>query len=109
MNDSDIRTRLAAGACFLLLIVGINSLCTQFVAARFLYDPALGAPLFARVYNPFAWWEWFRIFYNHAPSTYGYAFLIFCGGGLFSLVGWKEIRKNWISEARQEASQLYGE
>ena len=87
MNDSDIRTRLAAAACFLLLIVVINSLCTQFVAARFLYDPALGAPLFARVYNPFAWWEWFRSFYNHAPSTYGYAFLIFFGGGLLSLVG----------------------
>ena len=85
-TNSPAKTRAIALACLLLGIAAINSICTQFVAGRLAYHPALGAPLFGQIYNPFAWWLWFREFYNYAPSTYGYAFLIFAVGFLLSIV-----------------------
>jgi type IV secretion system protein VirD4 len=50
----------------LLLLVGVNFIATQFLAAKFEYQPALGAPLFhagrggSPIYQPFAWvvWGW---------------------------------------------------
>jgi type IV secretion system protein VirD4 len=51
----------ATGLGFALL-VGFNFLATQFIAAQFRYQPALGTPLmrFSRsaVYQPFAWCVW---------------------------------------------------
>jgi type IV secretion system protein VirD4 len=49
--------------CFgLLLLVIVNFGATQFIAARFEYQPALGRPLFrlnyGGVYEPFAWMIW---------------------------------------------------
>ena len=85
-TNSPAKTRAIALVCLLLGITAINSVCTQFVAARLAYHPALGAPLFGQIYNPFAWWQWLREFYNYAPSTYGYAFLIFSVGFLLSIV-----------------------
>jgi type IV secretion system protein VirD4 len=88
-NSSVIQTRAIGGVYLLLLIVGINAVCTQFVAGRLSYNPVLGEPLFARFYNPFAWWEWFRNFYSYAPNTYHYALLIFAVGLSFSLLGFR--------------------
>ena len=46
----------------LLLLVGFNFLATQYIAAQFRYQPALGTPLVrlscAAVYQPFAWCVW---------------------------------------------------
>ena len=85
-NSSIIKTR-AIGSAFLLVgMVAINSICTQFVADRLAYNPVLGTPLFGNVYNPFAWWEWFREFYGYAPYTYLYALLIFIGGFVLSVM-----------------------
>ena len=86
-NSSVIQTRAIGGVYLLLLIVGINAVCTQFVAERLSYNPVLDEPLFARFYNPFAWWVWFRNFYSYAPNTYHYAFLIFLAGFFLSVFG----------------------
>jgi len=46
----------------LVLLVGFNFLATQYIAAQFRYQPALGTPLLrlkgAAVYQPFAWCIW---------------------------------------------------
>jgi type IV secretion system protein VirD4 len=46
----------------LALLVGFNLLATQYIAAQFRYQPALGTPLLrmkrAAVYQPFAWCIW---------------------------------------------------
>ena len=46
----------------LVLLVGFNLLATQYIAAQFRYQPALGTPLMrlrrAAVYQPFAWCIW---------------------------------------------------
>ena len=81
-----MKTRGIALVCLLLGIVTVSGVCTQFVAVRLAYHPALGTPLFWQIYNPFAWWQWFREFYSYAPSTYGYAFLIFAIGFMLSIV-----------------------
>ena len=88
-TNSPAKTRAIAFACLFLSIAAINSICTQFVAGRLAYHPALGAPLLGQVYNPFAWLGWFREFYNYAPSTYGYAFLIFAVGITLSLITYR--------------------
>jgi hypothetical protein len=52
--------RATAFGCLLLVLV--NFIATQYIAARFLYQPALGAPI-ARarsvsIYEPFSWMGW---------------------------------------------------
>src|SRR5580692_6639128 len=46
----------------LVLLVGFNLLATQYIAAQFRYQPALGTPLLrmkrTAVYQPFAWCIW---------------------------------------------------
>lgn len=66
--------------------MGINSVCTQFVASRLNFHPALGKSLFGQLYNPFEWWFWLVRFYDGAPTTYNYAFVIFAAGILVALV-----------------------
>jgi type IV secretion system protein VirD4 len=83
MSNKDIsigKVRLQGAMGALLMFVVVNAICTQFIANRMIYDPALGNPLFARVYNPFNWWEWFKNFYPYAPDTYRYAMVIFVIG-----------------------------
>lgn len=45
-----------------LLLVLVNFIATQYIAARFSYQPALGAPLFRgraiSIYEPFSWISW---------------------------------------------------
>jgi type IV secretion system protein VirD4 len=80
-----IKTHIAAASYLALLIVGVSSICTQFVAYRFAYNPALGNPLFARVYNPLDWWQWFQNYGGNAPEIYLFTFLLFIAGVLFSI------------------------
>jgi type IV secretion system protein VirD4 len=83
MSNKDIsigKVRLQGAIGALLMFVVVNAICTQFIANRMIYDPVLGNPLFARVYNPFNWWEWFKNFYPYAPDTYRYAVVIFVIG-----------------------------
>src|SRR5580704_2332925 len=51
-----------ATATGLVLLVGFNFLATQYIAAQFRYQPALGTPLLrmkrTAVYQPFAWCIW---------------------------------------------------
>jgi type IV secretion system protein VirD4 len=85
-NSSITKTRAIGSVYLLLLIVGINSLCTQFVADRLAYHPSLGTPLFGQIYSPLKWWDWLFKFYDYAPTTYNYAFIIFALGVLFALL-----------------------
>ena len=51
-----------AVAVGLLVLVVANSFCTQYIANRFQYQPALGPPLLrlraGAIYQPFAWAKW---------------------------------------------------
>ena len=45
-----------------LLLVVVNFIATQYIAARFQYQPALGAPILRAksngIYQPFSWIAW---------------------------------------------------
>jgi type IV secretion system protein VirD4 len=80
-NTSIGKARLQGALCALLLIVVVNSICTQFVAYRMTYHSALGAPLFWKVYSPFEWWQWAGNFFSSSPETFSYA-AFFCAVGM---------------------------
>lgn len=85
-NSPITRLRLVGSVYLVLFIVGLNSLCTQFIAHRLGYHPALGQPVFGALYSPLDWWRWLFRFYDYAPITYNYAFIIFALGVLAALV-----------------------
>ncbi|KIO48703.1 type IV secretory system conjugative DNA transfer family protein [Nitrosospira sp. NpAV] len=85
-NSSIGKTRAIGSVYLLLLIVGVNAVCTQFVAERLAYHPSLGIPLFGRIYSPLSWWQWLFNFYDYAPTTYNYAFIIFALGIVSALL-----------------------
>lgn len=80
-NTSIGKARLQGATCAFLLIVAVNSICTQFVADRMTYHPALGAPLVGHIYSPFEWWEWAGSFFSSSPETFSYAAII-CAFGM---------------------------
>lgn len=75
------NTKTFAGLYLFALVVATNILCTQFIAVKFDYHPALGAPLYGHIYNPLAWWRWAFTFYDHSPTIYIQAFAL-CGAGI---------------------------
>ncbi len=85
-NTSITRLRLTGGVYLVLFIVGLNSLCTQFIADRLGYHAALGQPLSGQMYPPFDWWRWLFRFYDSAPVTCRYAVIIFASGTLIALL-----------------------
>ena len=85
-NTSIAKARILGGVLLAIYLVSVNSICTQFVASRLAYHSALGAPLFGRIYEPFAWWRWMFRFYDYAPHSYNYAFIIFALGVLIGLL-----------------------
>lgn len=87
-NSSATRTRAIGTIYLMLLIVGVNSISTQFVADRLGYHPSLGSPLFGLFYSPFSWWNWLFSFYEYAPDTYNYAFVIFMIGALLAIMSY---------------------
>lgn len=76
---------MALGVLFLL---AINITATQFVAARFAYQPGLGTALFiyrsARLYQPFAWTKWLLRNGGHPDPRVRLPVL---GGALIVVVG----------------------
>lgn len=94
MNEqhaSATKVRGITGVSLVLVIIAINSYCTQFVASRLAYHASLGEPMFGNYYSPFAWWRWAVNFREYAPTTYNYAALIFLGGVFVSLFVYKAI------------------
>src|SRR5271166_1077450 len=59
--------RLAAA---LLVLTIANVASTQFVAYRLRYHPALGQPVLAHIYRPWAWIGWKSQFADSAPSVF---------------------------------------
>jgi len=72
---------------FTAYMTGVNSLCTQYIAASLRYSTSLGSPLVADLYPPFAWWKWLFSYYRFAPLQFNYAFLIFASGVTIGLIG----------------------
>jgi type IV secretion system protein VirD4 len=87
-NAPAARARVIGGVALAAAIVAVNALCTQFLAARLAYAPALGRPLLWHLYQPFAWWDWLFSSYRLAPTLYNAAFLIFAAGVLIALVAY---------------------
>lgn len=87
-NQSVAKARILGGALAVLTVVGVNSICTQFVAARLDYHPQLGPPLVGSLYQPFAWWLWMTEFYRYAEHAFTYAFVIFTLGVMSTLLGY---------------------
>lgn len=85
-NTSIAKARIVGSVLLIVYLIGINSVCTQFVASRLSYHPALGSPMFGRFYGPFDWWRWMFRYYDYAPHSYNYAFIIFALGVLIGLV-----------------------
>lgn len=86
-NTSTARARGIGVVVLLAYIVVLNGFCTQFVAGRLDYHPALGSPLIGPVYMPFDWWPWLFKHYKFAEHTFNYAFVIFTlgiGAGLLA-------------------------
>jgi type IV secretion system protein VirD4 len=87
-NAPAARARVIGGVALAAAIVAVNALCTQFLAARLAYAPALGRPLLWHLYQPFAWWGWLLSYYRLAPSLYNDAFIIFTAGVLIALLAY---------------------
>lgn len=85
-NTSFIRSRIMGATVAAGIIVATSAFCTQFVASRLAYHPALGSPLFGRFYNPFDWWQWAFRFFDYAPDTHRYAFFIFGVGTIIAML-----------------------
>jgi type IV secretion system protein VirD4 len=60
-----------------VMLVAISAAATQYVAARLSYHPALGAPLFGKIYAPWAWFEWQARYYENARATFNTAYVAF--------------------------------
>jgi len=78
----------------LALLLLTSAVATQYIAARFLYQPALGTPLLRTpnysIYQPFAWaiWGW-RYCTSKDPRIRGPLFqgeMIVFGGAVLSVV-----------------------
>jgi len=85
-NSAIARTRILGGILTAIAIVAVNSICTQFIAAKLSYHPSLGRPMLGVIYQPFAWWSWVFNFYRYDEHSFNYAFIIFAVGVLVVLV-----------------------
>ena len=56
------KSRRAIGILFFAAVIALNGAATQYVASRFAYHPALGAPLYGHVYAPWEWVVWYSRF-----------------------------------------------
>jgi type IV secretion system protein VirD4 len=76
-----------------LLLLGmalllISAVATQYVAARLAFHPALGAPLFGRVYPPWAWFQWQALYYEHARATFNAVYVGFLAAVALAFLGY---------------------
>ncbi len=51
-------------------LVALNAAATQYIAARFAYHPALGAPLVGHFYLPWEWLVWQQKYASLAPQLF---------------------------------------
>ncbi|MEX8139988.1 type IV secretory system conjugative DNA transfer family protein [Acinetobacter baumannii] len=80
------RLRVLGGFVLVLYEIGLNTVCTQYVAGKLAYHPALGKPLVGTLYQPFDWLKWLFKYYNNAVLSFNIAFVIFALGTLVGLV-----------------------
>ena len=102
----------------LLLLVGVNFAATQFLAERFQYQPALGAPLFRAlrggrpVYQPFDWavWGWYNCTSHDARvrKPLLQAVLIVFGGSVLSMAAVFVARSRRSRRLSANAEDLHG-
>lgn len=82
--------RVVAIAFLLLASLGSSWAATQYAAACLHHARALGRPCFtlgdARVYPPWAWFEWNRAYGARAPIVFRNAGAIATGGALFGCI-----------------------
>nr|WP_251134142.1 type IV secretory system conjugative DNA transfer family protein [Rhodomicrobium sp. Az07] len=111
--------RKALAIAVLIGLVVLNSAATQYVASRFAYHPALGAPLIGHLYPPWEWLIWQHKFGGQAHSVFrtvsaGMALALSCGlFGLLALSGRNAERHegihgtaHWASRTEIEATGL---
>jgi type IV secretion system protein VirD4 len=111
--------RKALAIAVLIGLVVLNSAATQYIASRFAYHPALGAPLIGHLYPPWEWLIWQHKFGGQAHSVFrtvsaGMALALSCGlFGLLALSGPNAERHegihgtaHWASQAEIEATGL---
>lgn len=79
-------SKLALLAFLVLLAYGctVNFALTQWLAAKFGHQPALGSASAFGFYPPFAWLKWLWRYYRSAPETFAVAYTAF---GVAMLVG----------------------
>jgi len=106
-NTSIVKARIVGIGILAIFIVAVNAVCTQFVAFRLGYHPALGEPLFERFYSPFDWLNWVYRFYQAAPNTYNYAFIIFMVGALLGMVAFVLV-VGFKSRSSRKHSDVHG-
>ena len=51
-------------------LVALNAAATQYIAAKFAYHPALGAPLAGHFYPPWEWLVWQQKYASYAPYLF---------------------------------------
>lgn len=79
----------------MLVITSTNGAVTQYLAAQFGYQKALGQPLIGSLYNPFAWNIWQFQFYQQAKPLFDQMNLISLSAyalTLFILMLWQSLR-----------------
>lgn len=86
--DKARKVRAISTAVLAVYVIALSSLCTQFVAHRFNYHPALGKA-YANFYPPWEWARWLTVYYDAGKNSFNYAFIIFAlgvGAGLVAYV-----------------------
>lgn len=87
-NTSVASARIWGGVALVGAIAAVNGFCTQYIAGKFQYHPALGEPLFGSIYQPFAWWDWLFKYYRNAAESFNYAFIGFALGVMVALIAY---------------------
>jgi type IV secretion system protein VirD4 len=115
--------RMAQGCVILAALAAVaNVAATQYLAQRFGYHRALGAPWFGHVYAPWAWLEWRARFYAAHRAAFDYVAALFSLGAVLAaalalaVISWRERRAqrhddvhgtaHWASRAEIEATGL---
>lgn len=85
---STTRTPLRGLLGLGLALVMICGVTTQYIAWRFHYHPALGAPWLGRLYAPWAWFAWQAAYYDHARDLFNVVYVGFLAAVGGSFIGY---------------------
>lgn len=106
-NTSGSKSRLIGLLLMVSVLAITSSVCTQFVAGKLAYHPALGAPLFGQIYNPVDWWGWMPKFYGYAANAFGQALIMF-SIGFFLSVGVFRLTVGITSRSSRKHEGIHG-